>query len=147
MAVIKLKRLDKRAKVPTRATSGSAGYDISALLDSPVTIAPGEVKMIPTGLAIELEDNSVVALIYPRSSLASKHGITLANCVGVIDSDYRGELQMPVINLSNEPYTISLGERISQLVLTPILIPDIEEVEELSDTVRGTGGFGSTGKL
>ncbi|HKM32076.1 MAG TPA: dUTP diphosphatase [Oscillospiraceae bacterium] len=147
MAVVKLKRLDKRAKVPTRATSGSAGYDISALLDSPVTIAPGEVRMIPTGLAIELEDSSVVALIYPRSSLASKHGITLANCVGVIDSDYRGELQMPVINLSNEPYTISLGERISQLVLTPVLIPDIEEVEELSDTVRGTGGFGSTGKL
>lgn len=147
MAVVKLKRLDKRAKVPTRATSGSAGYDISALLDSPVTIAPGEVKMIPTGLAIELEDNSVVALIYPRSSLASKHGITLANCVGVIDSDYRGELRMPVINLGNEPYTISLGERISQLVLTPVLIPDIEEVEELSDSVRGTGGFGSTGKL
>lgn len=147
MAVVKLKRLDKRAKVPTRATSGSAGYDISALLDSPVTIAPGEVRMIPTGLAIELEDNSVVALIYPRSSLASKHGITLANCVGVIDSDYRGELRMPVINLSNEPYTISLGERISQLVLTPVLIPDIEEVEELSDSVRGTGGFGSTGKL
>ncbi len=147
MAVVKLKRLDKRAKVPTRATSGSAGYDISALLDSPVTIAPGEVRMIPTGLAIELEDNSVVALIYPRSSLASKHGITLANCVGVIDSDYRGELRMPVINLGNEPYTISLGERISQLVLTPVLIPDIEEVEELSDSVRGTGGFGSTGKL
>lgn len=147
MAVVKLKRLDKRAKVPTRATSGSAGYDISALLDSPVTIAPGEVKIIPTGLAIELEDNSVVALIYPRSSLASKHGITLANCVGVIDSDYRGELRMPVINLGNEPYTISLGERISQLVLTPVLIPDIEEVEELSDSVRGTGGFGSTGKL
>ena len=147
MAVIKLKRLDKRAKVPTRATSGSAGYDISALLDSPVTIAPGEVRMIPTGLAIELEDNSVVALIYPRSSLASKHGITLANCVGVIDSDYRGELRMPVINLGNQPYTISSGERISQLVLTPILIPDIEEVEELSDSVRGTGGFGSTGKL
>lgn len=132
------------AVLPKRATSESAGLDLSALLDQDATIAPGEITKIPTGIAIGLEVGTV-GLIYPRSGLASKHGITLANCVGVIDSDYRGEILVPVINLSNTSFTIHNGDRIAQLVVSPILLPEIEEVAALDETARGSGGFGSTG--
>lgn len=144
---LRIKKLNENAIIPKRATSGSAGYDLSACLSEPVTVLPGEIKKIPTGISCELvSDTDAVILIYARSSLATKHGITLANCVGVVDSDYRGEILVAVINQSDKPYTIEHGERIAQLVITPVLLPEVEEAEELSDTTRGAGGFGSTGK-
>lgn len=144
---LKIKKLNENAIIPKRATSGSAGYDLSACLDAPLEILPHEIKKIPTGISCELvSDIDAAMLIYARSSLATKHGITLANCVGVVDSDYRGEIIVAVINQSDKPYTIEHGERIAQLVITPVLLPEVEEAQELSDTTRGAGGFGSTGK-
>lgn len=141
-----IKKLNEKAIVPKQATSGSAGYDLYACIDTPVTINPNEIVKIPTGISVALEENNAVILIYARSSLATKHGVTLANCVGVVDSDYRGEVIVALNNLSKEPYTITQNERIAQIVITPIFTPEIEEVDELSDTERGSGGFGSTGK-
>ncbi len=132
------------ALIPKRATAESAGLDLSAFLDQDTVINPGEIVKIPTGIAIGLEVGTV-GLVYPRSGLSSKYGITLANCVGVIDSDYRGEILVPVINHSSSPFTIHNGDRIAQLVVSPILLPEIEEATELNETERGTGGFGSTG--
>ncbi len=144
---LKIKKLNENAIIPKRATSGSAGYDLSACLAEPIEIKPGEIKKISTGISCELvSDIDAVLLIYARSSLATKHGITLANCVGVVDSDYRGEILVAMINHSTEPYTITHGERIAQLVITPVLLPTVEEASELTDTQRGEGGFGSTGK-
>lgn len=145
MGKLKVKKLRESAQLPFRATSGSAGMDLYACLDSDVTINPREIKIIPTGISIALESDKFVALIYARSGLAIKHGISPANCVGVVDSDYRGEVCVGLTNLSNESYTIHNGERIAQLVISPIDIPQIEEVEELEDTKRSSGGFGSTG--
>ncbi len=142
---LKIKCMRAGAVIPKRATAESAGLDLSALLDQDVIIRPGEIVKIPTGIAVGLEVGTV-GLIYPRSGLASKHGITLANCVGVVDSDYRGEILVPVTNHSNTPFTIHNGDRIAQLVVSPILLPEIEEVVELDDTARGSGGFGSTGR-
>jgi dUTP pyrophosphatase len=130
---------------PFYATNGSAGMDLSACLDEPVLIKKGEIKMIPTGIAISLPSNEYVAYIYARSGLACKKGICLANSVGVVDSDYRGEIVVPLINLGNDDYIIEKGARIAQLVVTPVILPEIEEVSELGDTDRGSGGFGSTG--
>lgn len=141
---IKFKKVKPNAIVPRYATSGAAGMDLCACLDHPVIIGRGDRMLIFTGLAVELPSAEYVALVYPRSGLASKHGITLANCVGVIDSDYRGEIGVCLYN-TGEPYTINPGDRIAQLVITPIVQPEIEEVDELSDTIRGMGGFGSTG--
>ena len=141
-----IKKLNEKAIVPKQATSGSAGYDLYACIDTPVTINPNEIVKIPTGISVALEENNAVILIYARSSLATKHGVTLANCVGVVDSDYRGEVIVALNNLSKEPYTITQNERIAQIVITPIFTPEIEEVAELSETERGSGGFGSTGK-
>jgi len=141
-----IKKLNKKAIVPKQATSGSAGYDLYACIDTPITINPNEIVKIPTGISVALEENNAVILIYARSSLATKHGVTLANCVGVVDSDYRGEVIVALNNLSKEPYTITQNERIAQIVITPIFTPEIEEVAELSETERGSGGFGSTGK-
>ena len=143
---IQIKRLDPRAKIPVRATEGSAGYDIGALLDAPLTLLPGERTMIPTGLAIALPSNEYVALIYPRSGLAIRHGIGFPNSVGVIDSDYRGELRVGVHNLSDSPYTIEPGERIAQLIIAPVPAIEFIEAEELGETARSSGGFGSTGR-
>lgn len=142
---IKFKKVKPNAIVPRYATSGAAGMDLCACLDHPVIIGRGDRMLIFTGLAVELPSAEYVALVYPRSGLASKHGITLANCVGVIDSDYRGEIGVCLYN-TREPYTINPGDRIAQLVITPVAQPEIEEVDELSDTVRGMGGFGSTGR-
>ena len=144
--ILKIKKLNDKAVVPFRATEGSAGMDLRACLDAPITIEPGERVLIPTGLAIALESPSYVAYIYARSGLAVKLAITLSNCVGVIDSDYRGELKVGLINLSDEAYVINDGERIAQLVISPVIIPQIEVVDELGCTERNAGGFGSTGK-
>lgn len=145
MGTFKVKKLRENARLPFRATPTSAGADLYACIDEPVTLKSGEHAMIPTGIAIELPDVNMVALIYARSGLAVKHGIGLVNAVGVIDSDYRGELCVSVINQYAEPFTINPQERIAQLVITPVCLLEPVEADELSDTQRGTGGFGSTG--
>ena len=142
---VKYKLLDPRAKAPAYATAGAAAADLCALLDEPLTLAPGQRAMIPTGLAIELPDAQCVALLYARSGLAIKHGLTLPNCVGVIDSDYRGEVRVGLINLGAEPYTVQPGERIAQLCIAPVWQAAFVQANDLSDTDRGAGGFGSTG--
>ena len=143
---LKIKRLDPRAKLPVRGTAGSAGMDLHALLDGPLCIPAGGRASVPTGIAIGLPSPETVGLVYARSGLAVKHGLTLSNGVGVIDSDYTGEIKVGMVNLSDTAYTIQPGERIAQLVITPVLLPELEEVSELSETERGAGGFGSTGK-
>lgn len=146
MQAIQFQKLHPQAVIPRRATPGSAGMDLTACLEQPVILAPGERTMISTGLALALPTAEWVALVYARSGLAVRHGICLSNSVGVVDSDYRGELKVGLCNLGSEPYTIEPGERIAQLVITPVLLPPIEEVSALDETERGTGGFGSTGK-
>ncbi len=139
-------RLGKDIPFPTYATAGSAGMDLRACIDEPVTVPAGERAMIPTGLAIALPGAEWVALVYARSGLAIKHGLAPANCVGVIDSDYRGEVTVGLLNSSKEAYTIEPGERVAQLVIMPVTQAEISVVEELDDTQRGAGGFGSTGR-
>lgn len=146
MKELKVKRLYENATLPKRATEGSAGYDLFACINEPVTILPHETLKVSAGVAIELESNQYVALVYCRSGLATKNMISLINCVGVIDSDYRGELLIPLVNHSDIPYTINHGDRIAQLVISPVFTPTITEVDTLSDTIRGQGGFGSTDK-
>ncbi len=143
---LKIKKLRSAARIPCRATDGSAGMDLYACLDAPLTLAPGQLAIVPTGIAIELPDSSCAAFLYARSGLGVKHGICLSNGVGVIDSDYRGEVCAGLCNVSDKPYTIEPGERVCQMVIAPVLLPEITEVDELSDTNRGEGGFGSTGK-
>ena len=144
--VLKIKKLNENAVIPKTATGGSAGMDLYACLDSDVTLAPGQRALIPTGIAIALESNAYVAYIYARSGLAIKSGITLSNCVGVVDSDYRGEVKVGLINLSDSEYTVKNGDRIAQMVIAPVIMADIEEVAELDETERAAGGFGSTGR-
>ncbi len=143
---LKIKKLRENAKIPFRATEGSAGMDLFACIDEPVTLAGGEKAVIPTGIAIALPSAELGAFIFARSGLAIKHGIGLLNSVGVIDSDYRGEICVGVINQLSEPYTINPGERIAQMVIMPVSLIPVTEVEELDETERGSGGFGSTGK-
>ena len=139
------KKLDPKAVIPSRATSGSAGLDLCACLDVPVTIEAGEIKMIPLGITAEPDREDIALLIYPRSGLSSKYGVSLANCVGVVDSDYRGAWFVPLINHGKEPFTVEHGMRIAQLIPTSILMPEIEVSDQLSETERGAGGFGSSG--
>lgn len=146
METLKIKKLDERAVVPQRATAGSAGLDLCAVLDVPLTLNGGDTAVIPTGLAIEIPSENYAAFVFARSGLSIKHGIGLLNSVGVIDSDYRGEIKVGVINQKRESYTITPGERIAQLVLMPVSNMPTEETEEISRTERGAGGFGSTGK-
>ena len=143
---VKVKRLNDNAVLPKRATEGSAGADLYACINEPVTIAPGQLVKIPTGIAIELESNELAAFLFARSGLGVKHGITLSNSVGVVDSDYRGEVCVGLCNVSSEPYTIQPNERIAQMVIMPVACAEFIEVSELGDTSRGAGGFGSTGK-
>ena len=143
---VKYKVLDARAKVPAYATPGSAAADLCAVLDEPLTLAPMERALVPTGLAIELPGAHSVALVYARSGLSIKHGLCMANGVGVVDSDYRGELKVPMVNLGREAYTIQPGERVAQLCIAPVYTAAFVPAEELGDTQRGEGGFGSTGK-
>lgn len=145
MTILKIKRLSNNRFVPEYKTEGAAGMDLCAAITEPVTLKPLERALIPTGLKIELE-HGYEAQIRPRSGLSIKHGITLINCVGTIDEDYRGEVCIPVVNLSNETYTIQPDERVAQMIIAKVEQADVEVVEELTATVRGAGGFGSTGK-
>ena len=143
---VNYKVLDARAQVPAYATPGSAAADLCAVLDEPLTVQPMERVLVPTGLAIELPDAGCVALVYARSGLSIKHGLCMANGVGVVDSDYRGELKVPMINLGTEPYTIAPGERVAQLCIAPVWQAAFVPAATLNETERGEGGFGSTGK-
>lgn len=140
-----VKKLHPNAILPTYGSDGAAGADLYACLDETVTIEPGETVKIPTGLAMEIPEN-YAGLIYARSSLGTKRGLAPANKVGVVDSDYRGEVCVMLLNHGKEPQSIAPGERIAQLLITPVLKVSFEETDELSDTRRGAGGFGSTGK-
>ena len=143
---VNYKVLDERAKVPAYATPGSAAADLCAVLDEPLTLEPMQRALVPTGLAIELPGPQCVALVYARSGLSIKHGLCMANGVGVVDSDYRGELKVPMINLGTEAYTIQPGERVAQLCIAPVYTAAFARADALGDTARGQGGFGSTGK-
>lgn len=138
------KKLNEQAILPTRGTKDSAGLDLYACMEEPVTIAPGALCRIPTGVAVALPENSV-GLICGRSGLGVRHGITPSNSVGVIDSDYRGELIVGLCNVGSEPWTIAPNERFAQLLVLPVLMLEPEFREELDETVRGDHGFGSTG--
>ena len=145
MEAIRVKKLKPNAILPTYGSAEAAGADLYACLDADVVIKPGESVFIPTGLAMEVP-KGCAGLIYARSGLACKRGLAPANKVGVVDSDYRGEFMIVLHNHGTESQTIAHGERIAQLVITPVLTPSYEEVSELSDTVRAGSGFGSTGK-
>ena len=136
----------KLAQLPKHATSGAAGADLHANIDEEVTIPPMGRALVPTGLAIELPDASYGAFVFARSGLAVKHGLTLSNSVGVIDSDYRGEIVVALFNHSSEERTVEDGQRVAQLVITPYVTADFILSDELGNTERGSGGFGSTGK-
>ncbi len=139
-------KIGQEVKFPHYATSGSAGIDLSACIDEPMVLKPGEIQKIPTGIAIQIPTPEYGGFVFPRSGLSSKHGINLVNCVGVIDSDYTGEILCPLQNNGSQIYTIQPGERVAQLVFMPIVQVELVLVEELVETGRGTGGFGSTGK-
>lgn len=145
MSTIRVKKLSPNAILPTYGTNEAAGADLYACLEETVSIAPGETFWVGTGIALEVP-KGCAGLIYARSSMGVKRGLAPANKVGVIDSDYRGEIRVVLLNHSNQVQTVSPGERVAQLIITPVLTPAYEEVDELSDTVRGEGGFGSTGK-
>lgn len=145
---VDVKILDPRVKekMPSYATEGSAGLDLRAMLDEPLTFNPGETKLIKTGLAIHLADPGYAALILPRSGLGHKHGIVLGNLVGLIDSDYQGELMVSTWNRGTAPFTIEPMERIAQLVIVPVVQMQMNIVDDFEASDRGAGGFGSTGK-
>ena len=145
MNPIRVKKLNERAILPTYGSAEAAGADLYACLEGDVTIAAGETAFIPTGLAMEVP-KGCAGLIYARSSLGTKRGLAPANKVGVIDSDYRGQVMVALHNHGADSQTVCHGERIAQLVVTAVLAPAFEETDELDETVRGTGGFGSTGK-
>lgn len=150
MQKIQLKILDKRIgsefPLPHYATEGSAGIDLRACLEQPLVIKPGETHLIPTGMAIHIADTSLAAVLLPRSGLGHKHGIVLGNLVGLIDSDYQGQLLVSCWNRGHEPFTVAVGERIAQMVIVPVVRADFEVVEEFDETRRGAGGFGHSGR-
>lgn len=143
-SVVKIKKLTEKAIVPTYGTPFSAGADLYNAEEDPITVAPGETRLVHTGLSFEIPDGCV-GLIFARSGLATKRGLAPANKVGVIDSDYRGEVMVSLFNQSREPQTVEYGERIAQLAIVPFIKAEFEASDELSETVRGCGGFGSTG--
>lgn len=145
MSTIAVKKVRDNAILPTYGSSEAAGADLYACLEKPVTIGAGETVFIPTGLALEVPQGCA-GLVYARSSMGAKRGLAPANKVGVIDSDYRGEISVVLHNHGAVAQTVEPGDRIAQLLITPVLTPTYEQVEELSDTGRGNGGFGSTGK-
>ena len=145
MDAIRVKKLNSKAILPTYGSAEAAGADLYACLDAPVTINPGESVFIPTGIALEVP-KGCAGLVYARSSLGVKRGLAPANKVGVIDSDYRGEIKVVLLNHGQQAQIVEPGERIAQFIITPVLTPTYEEVDELTDTQRGVGGFGSTGK-
>lgn len=143
---VKIKILKNGINIPEYATSGAAAVDLRSALDDGITILPGKRVLIPTGIAIAPETSGVVAILAARSGLSVKHGITVTNGIGVIDSDYRGEISVSLCNVSDTPYTITPGERIAQLMFVPVLHANFIGAATLDDTERGEGGFGSTGK-
>jgi len=146
---LKVRILDSRVgrefPLPTYATAGSAGLDLRACIDADLLLEPGKAELIPTGLAIYVQDPGLAAVILPRSGLGHKHGVVLGNLVGLIDSDYQGQLLVSCWNRGREPFTIRPGERIAQLVVVPVVQVELEVVEDFSTTSRGAGGFGSSG--
>ena len=148
MQTIDVKILDPRMRenLPGYATAGAAGLDLRACIDVPLLLAPGDVQLIPSGLAIHIGDPAYAAIILPRSGLGAKHGIVLGNLVGLIDSDYQGELKVSLWNRGNASFTIQPLDRIAQLVVIPVLQLRLNVVDEFTHSERGTGGFGSTGK-
>lgn len=145
MDTIRVKKLHPNAKLPTYGSQEAAGADLYACLEEAVTIQPGEIFWVPTGIALEVP-KGCAGLVYARSSMGAKRGLAPANKVGVIDSDYRGEIRVVLLNHSKEPQILEPNERVAQFIITPVLQPVYQEVQELSDTDRGAGGFGSTGK-
>ena len=145
MEPVRVKKLNPMAKLPTYGSAEAAGADLYACLEGPVTIAPGETTGIPTGIALEVP-KGCAGLVYARSSMGAKRGLAPANKVGVIDSDYRGEIRVVLLNHGKVIQTVEPGERIAQFVITPVLTPVYEEAEELTESGRGAGGFGSTGR-
>jgi dUTP pyrophosphatase len=139
-------RVGSEFPLPAYATDGSAGLDLRACLDAPLVLAPGKAELIPTGLAIHLDDPALTALVLPRSGLGHKHGIVLGNLVGLIDSDYQGQLMVSCWNRGSEPFTIRAGERIAQLVVVPVVQVELEVVAEFVTSQRGAGGFGQSGQ-
>ncbi len=150
MQKIQLKLLDPRLgdsiELPNYATDGSAGLDLRACLEQDTTLHPGETLLIPTGLAIHIDDPALAAVLLPRSGLGHKHGIVLGNLVGLIDSDYQGQIFVSCWNRSQAPFEIKIGERIAQMVFVPVVQVAFEQVDEFSESERGTGGFGHTGR-
>lgn len=150
MHKLQLKILDKRLggefPLPDYATEGSAGMDLRAMLEAPLELAPGQTELIPTGIAIHIGDPSLAAVILPRSGLGHKHGIVLGNLVGLIDSDYQGQLFVSCWNRGQSSFRIEVGERIAQLVLLPVVRAVFEQVEAFDESGRGTGGFGHSGR-
>ena len=144
-----LKKMSGNAVLPTRGTEQSAGLDLSACIEEPIVIHPHEVKLIPTGLSASLElddkNQSAMLMLCARSGLAAKHGIGLANGVGIIDLDYRGEIKAVLVNQRETPFTVEPGMRIAQLIAVPVWLPEVVEADTLTETDRGAGGFGSTG--
>jgi dUTP pyrophosphatase len=139
-------RLGKDIPLPEYATEGSAGMDLRACIDASITVDPGETQLIPTGFAMHISDPGVAAVILPRSGLGHKHGLVLGNGVGLIDSDYQGQVFVSCWNRSDKPFTVEVGARIAQLVFLPVLQPAWEVVERFEDSERGEGGFGHTGQ-
>ena len=145
MVKVLIKKLDPSVKLPNYKTEGSSGMDLMAFLKNPVTISPGKSELIPTGLSIAIPDDTEVQ-IRPRSGLAAKSNMSILNTPGTIDSDYRGEIKIILFNHSNNEFIVSNNDRIAQMVLMPVLKLEFEEVKDLPNTIRGSGGFGSTGK-
>jgi dUTP pyrophosphatase len=138
-------RIGRDIELPRRATSGSAGLDLRACVDAPVVLEPGQTHLVPTGIAIHLADPGLAAVLLPRSGLGHKHGIVLGNLVGLIDSDYQGQVMVSAWNRGERSYTIQPGERIAQMVVVPVVQVEFEVVAEFESSARGAGGFGSTG--
>jgi dUTP pyrophosphatase len=139
-------RIGRDMELPRRATSGSAGLDLRACLDAPLVLEPGKTELVPTGIAIHLEDPGLAAVLLPRSGLGHKHGIVLGNLVGLIDSDYQGQVMVSVWNRSAQAFTINPGDRIAQMVVVPVVQVELEVVEDFETSARGAGGFGSSGR-
>jgi dUTP pyrophosphatase len=139
-------RLGREIPLPAYATTGSAGLDLRACLTEPLTVHPGETHLIPTGLAMHIADPGLAAMVLPRSGLGHKHGIVLGNLVGLIDSDYQGELLVSCWNRGHAPFTIDIGERIAQLIIVPVVRAEFAIVPEFTPSTRGTGGFGHSGR-
>src|SRR3972149_2030889 len=148
MKKLDVKILDARMRdqLPHYATSGSAGLDLRAWIDEPITLAPGQTELVPTGIAIHLDDPGLAAVILPRSGLGHKHGIVLGNPIGLIDSDYQGQIFVSTWNRGNAPFVLNPLERLAQLVVVPVVQVELNVVDDFAESSRGAGGFGSTGE-